>query len=56
VDGARADDHEHPVIVAGKNVGSVVASRSDCALGVLGGSYLVSEQSRLDEGIVLART
>jgi hypothetical protein len=53
VDGARADDDKDAVVLACQNARGVETGGGYRALGAYGRDDLVSEQGRLDEGVVL---
>lgn len=53
VDGAGTNDNDESVVISGQNSRRIVASRSNGLLGGSSGDNLVTEQSRLDKGVVL---
>ena len=49
----RADDDQHPFVLASKDAGGIVAGGCDGESRRLGRCDLMPEQSRLDEGVIL---
>lgn len=52
---AGANDNDYPLVLTGNNACGIVAGGGDGEFGCLGGCNLVPEQSRLDEGVILAK-